>query len=323
MTTTTTATANTVPTTSGPVWLTGRIYYRNVTTYEHTARNGKTYHMLALTLPQGTIIEGRDMTGWHVNVIASRYSLEALQARRIVPFSVKADAQLWAFNDQQRRRITGTQLVDALRSQYEAYLESKNKTLQTAQTGQINNQVEEQWHIVNALISEPEAYRLTDNAQQLLAMAARDVSLTVKLEQVCNKAAQAYLTGRYTPQAMMQATHMIVSRFAIVAEQCYETTFSQQDVWQAVVSILDVLIDPVNKAIYELLDHPAVNPYMRDEYVKDTQQWVGEHVADYMLTNRESRASYSFNPFHRKTVAEVLTIFSSYKYTTPTNLLVA
>ena len=320
MTTTTTTTASTVPTTSEPVWLTGRVYYRNVTTYEHTARNGKTYHMLALTLPQGTIIEGRDMTGWHVNVIASRYSLEALQARRVVPFSVKHDAQLWALNEDKRVRVTGTQLVDALRSQYEAYLESKNKTLQTAQ---LNNQVEEQWHIVNALINEPEAYRLTDNAQQLLAMAARDVSLTVKLEQVCNKAAQAYLTGRYTPQAMMQATHMIVSRFAIVAEQRYGTTFSQQDVWQAVVSILDVLIDPVNKAIYELLDHPAVNPYMRDEYVKDTQQWVGEHVADYMLTSREVRESYSFNPFSRKTVAEVLAIFASNQYTTPTNLLVA
>ena len=308
-------------TNSEQTWLTGRVYYRYVQVYEHTARNGKTYHMLDITLPEGTMVGTRDFTGWHVKVIASRYSLEALQAHRVVPFSVKADAQLWAFNDQQRRRITGTQLVDALRAQYEAYLENKNKTLQTAQTAQLNNQVEEQWHIVNALISEPEAYRLTDNAQQLLAVAARDVTLAVRLEQLCGQAAQAYLTGRYTPQAMMQATHMIIARFAVEAVRHYGLKLNTQDVWQAVVSILDVLIDPVNKAIYELLDHPAVNPAVRDEYVKDTQHWVGEHVADYMLTNREVRASYSFNPFHRKSVTEVLDIFASPQYTTPTNLL--
>lgn len=320
MTTTTTAAAHTIPANGGPVWLTGRIYYRNVTTYDHTARNGKTYHMLALTLPEGTSIDGRDMTGWTVNVIASLYSLDALEARSVVPFSVKSDANLWALRGQQRCRISGRQLVEALHAQYQAYLDSRNKTLQTANAG--DSQVQEQWHIVNALISEPEAYRLTDAAERLLAAAARDITLTVKLEQLCRKAAQAYLTGRYTPQAMMQATHMLVSRFALEAARHYETQYSSQDVWQAVISMLDVLIDPVNKAIYELLDHPAVNPRVRDEYVKDTQSWVGEHVADYMLTRPEIRAGYHFEPFNRKSVSEVLAVFAN-RYTTPTNLLAA
>lgn len=40
-----------------------------------------------------------------------------------------------------------------------------------------------------------------------------------------------------------------------------------------------------------------------------------------MLTNREVRDAYEFNPFSRKTVAEVLAIFASPQYITPTNLL--
>lgn len=319
MNTTTTHATPTVSANGNPVWLTGRVYYRYVQAYEHTAHNGKTYQMLSITLPEGTSIDGRDMTGWTVNVIASRYSLDAIEARSVMPFSVKSDANLWVLRGQQRCRISGRQLVEALHAQYQAYLDSRNKTLQTANAGY--SQVQEQWHIVNALISEPEAYRLTDAAERLLATAARDITLTVKLEQLCRKAAQAYLTGRYTPQAMMQATHMIISQFAQAAARHYTAHFDQQDIWQTVISVLDVLVDPVNKAIYELLNHPAVNPHVRAAYIKDTQTWVGAYVADYMLCTPQARATYEFTPFNRKNVTEALSIFASSQYPDTTVLL--
>lgn len=287
-------------------WLNMRLPSELIQVRKLEGESGKQLTMLNITLPSPTLIGDTDYAGWQISVPATRRALDAIEAKEpTISIGVRPGWQINAYNrtTHAKEKLQPDALAEAL-----AYAEQNRQHMQAFErvANSSRQAADGHWNILRG--AEPDlTYRITPQAQRIVAVFARDLHVISQLKAMANQFAVEYLNGVYQPQAALTRVHDFVKQYTASNAAMFGTLTSDDQLYAA-HTVLGAMTDPINGQILHHIEQgSSSSPRIVAQYRHDLDAQIGEFI-DEGQTHYQPHTS--FHPYQKLSVEEALNMAS-------------
>lgn len=285
-----------------------RVPIQWVTSVKHKAKNGTTYDMFDLHLPQDMWVEDLDVSGYQCRLFANRRNLQQYQDKQaLITLSMRKDDEIML------RAIDNNKIIDTvtisdvyqfahvLKEQTQAFQQSAHN-LPDSQKDTSADVSHDVWDIEQSP-APPRTYQLHEQTVQLLARIHADISMIEQLDIYANQLATTYVTGTYNPNQALEGLTELVSDFTrayVSAGHAKPDTYVADVQQQAAHMILDqAMCKLVNQRIRHLIANRQSDYDQRtvNTYCQRFGRRMIDYIVDYQTLSNDQQLSttYSFN----------------------------
>lgn len=282
-----------------------RIPIQWVTLVKHQAKNGNTYTMFELVLPQDMWVENLDVSGYQCRLFTNRRNLKQYQDKQaLITLSMRGDDQIMlrAIDD---NKIIDTvtisdvyQFVHELKKQTQAFQQTAHELPESQQDTSVGVS-SEVWDIERTP-APARTYQTSEQTMQLLSYVQADTSIIEQLESHVERYATQYVSGVYSPDHALHEVSELVSDFTSKYQQAGYADADTYDAdmrSQVTHMILEAMCMPINQRIRHLIANPQNNydQHTIDVYCQRFGQRMIDYITDYQTLDNEQQARTTFS----------------------------
>lgn len=284
-----------------------RVPIQWVTSMKHKAKNGNTYDMFDLHLPQDMWVEDLDVSGYQCRLFANRRNLQQYQDKQaLITLSMRKDDEIMLRAMDANKIIDTVTISDVykfahvLKEHTQAFQQSAHDLPDNQQDASADVSYDV-WDIEQSP-APPRTYQLHEQTVQLLARIHADANIIELLDIYANQLATRYVTGTYNPDQALQGVTELISDFTrkyVSAGYATADTYGADVQHQAAHMILDqAMCKIVNQRIRHLIANPQSDYDQRtvNTYCQRFAHRMIDYIVDYQTLSDDQQLSttYSF-----------------------------